>query len=60
MNNMAALSFYYAMFGVSLLLVVIYAFIFHKRFDANITLMTALVPVANLGFLENYYKNTDC
>ena len=48
---MIALGFYYAMFGLSLLLVVIYAFIFHKRFDVNITLMCALVPVANLGFL---------
>ena len=43
--------FYYSMFAISLLLVVIYAFIFHKHFDVNITIMTALVAIINLGFV---------
>ena len=43
--------FYFSMLAVSLLLVVIYAFIFHKHFDVNITIMTALVAVVNFGFV---------
>ncbi|MCR4911545.1 MAG: HD domain-containing protein [Bacilli bacterium] len=43
--------FYYSMLGLSLALVIIYAFIFHKHFDANLTIMTVLVPVINLAFV---------
>ena len=43
--------FYFSMLAISLLLVVIYAFIFHKHFDVNITIMTALVAVVNFGFV---------
>lgn len=43
--------FYYAMFIFSLLMVVVYAFIFHKHFDINITILTILVPVINFGFV---------
>lgn len=46
-----ALGFYIAMFVISLLLISVYAFIFHKHFDANLTIMAVLVPVINLGFL---------
>ncbi|MCR5348901.1 MAG: HD domain-containing protein [Bacilli bacterium] len=46
-----AMVYYYSMFGVSLLLVIIYAWIFHKHFDANLTIMTTLVPIINLGFV---------
>ena len=45
------LVFYYSMFGMSLVLAIIYAFIFHKHFDVNLTIMTALVPVVNLAFI---------
>ena len=46
-----AMVFYFVMFAISLVLAVIYAFLFHKHFDANITIITALVPVINLGFV---------
>ena len=45
------LAYYYSMFGISLALVIIYAFIFHKHFDVNLTIMTCLVPVINLAFV---------
>ena len=45
------LAYYFSMFAVSVLLVVIYAFIFHKHFDVNLTIMTILVPVLTLGFV---------
>ncbi|MBE6134073.1 MAG: HD domain-containing protein [Erysipelotrichaceae bacterium] len=45
------LGFYYVMFGVSLLMLVIYAFIFHKHFDTNLTIIAALVPIINMGFV---------
>ena len=46
-----ALYFYYVNFGISLLLALVYGFIFHKRFDASIMMMTVLVPIINLGFV---------
>jgi len=46
-----ALVYYYVMFAISLLLVIVYSYIFHKHFDANMTIMSALVPVINLGFV---------
>lgn len=45
-----AMVYYYAMLGVSLILVTAYTYIFHKRFDANLTIMAVLVPIINLGF----------
>ena len=45
------LAYYISMFAISVLLVIIYAFIFHKHFDVNLTIMTILVPVLNLGFV---------
>ena len=45
------MGFYYAMFAFSLLMVIVYAFIFHKHFDINITILTILVPVINFGFV---------
>ena len=30
---------------------VVYAYIFHKHFDGNMTIMTVLVPIINLGFV---------
>ncbi len=55
-----AMIFYYVMFAVSLLVVIVYAYIFHKHFDANLTIMTTLVPVINLAFvLMGNAKNID-
>ena len=45
------IAYYYSMFGLALLLVIVLALIFHKHFDINITIMTILVPVINIGFL---------
>ena len=45
------MGFYYAMLAFSLLMVIVYAFIFHKHFDINITILTILVPVINFGFV---------
>ena len=39
------------MFGIALLLGVIYAYIFHKHIDINITILTVLVPIVNLSFV---------
>ncbi len=46
-----AMIYYYSMLGVSLLLVIVYTYIFHKRFDVNLTIMAVLVPIINLGFV---------
>ena len=46
-----AMYFYYAMLAVSMLLVVVYAFIFHKHFDANLSILVTLVPIINLSFV---------
>lgn len=46
-----ALYYYYAMFTISVVLVLVYTFIFHKHFDANLTIIAVLVPVLNVSFL---------
>ena len=43
--------YYYVMLAISLLMVIVYAFIFHKHFDPNITIISILVPVLNLAFV---------
>ena len=43
------LYYYYAMLIVSLIVAIAYAFIFHKHFDANLTIMAVLVPICNLS-----------
>ena len=43
------LYYYYAMLIASIIVAIIYAFIFHKHFDANFTLMAVLVPICNLS-----------
>ena len=45
------LAFYYSMLAISLLMVIVYAFFFHKHFDVNLTILAVLVPIINLGFL---------
>ena len=44
-----ALYYCLAMLIASLLILVVYVFIFHKHFDASITIMAVLIPVVNLG-----------
>ncbi len=48
---MFALIFYYVLFAISVVLTIVYAYIFHKHFDGNMTIMTVLVPIINLGFV---------
>ncbi len=36
---------------VSLLLLIVYVFIFHKHFDASITIMAVLIPIVNFAHL---------
>ena len=44
-----ALYYYISLLVISLVIVVIYAFIFHKHFDVNITIMAVLIPVVCLS-----------
>ena len=44
-----ALYYYYVMLIVSLVTLVVYAFLFHKHFDVNITIMGVLIPVVCLA-----------
>ncbi len=46
---------YFSMFAVSILLTVIYAFIWHRHFDVNITIIYIIISVTNLGY---WFKNT--
>lgn len=46
------------MFGVSLLLAIIYTYIFHKHFNVNLTIMTTLVPVINVAFILLAHSHT--
>ena len=43
--------YYYIMLALSLVMVIVYAFMFHKHFDPNITIITVLVPVLNVSFV---------
>ena len=45
------MAYYYSMFFVSIVLVIVYAFIFHKHFDPCLTIIATLIPVTNLSFL---------
>lgn len=52
--------YYTSMFGLSLVLLGIYALIYKKRFSIFITLIFAFVPIANLGYFLSYTaKNVD-
>ena len=44
-----ALYYYYAMLVVSLVVLVVYVYLFHKHFDAPITIMAVLIPVVCLS-----------
>ena len=43
-------AYYEILFGLSIILTIIYLAIWHKHFDVHITLIFAFIPVANLGY----------
>ena len=43
--------YYSILFGLSVLLGVLYALIWHKHFDVHITLIFLITPIVNLGYL---------
>ena len=43
-------AYYEVLFGLSVILTLIYIFIWHKHFDTHISLIFAFIPVANLGY----------
>ena len=45
-----AMIYYYVMLGISIVLAIVFSYIFHKHFDVNTTILTVLVPIINLGF----------
>jgi putative two-component system response regulator len=45
------LVYYHTLFILSVLLTLVYAFMWHKHFDVNFSLMFGFIPVANLGHL---------
>ena len=44
-------TYYLTAFIISAILTGVYMFVWHKHYDVHITLLFALVPVVNLGFL---------
>ncbi|SCW35332.1 putative two-component system response regulator [Ruminococcaceae bacterium YRB3002] len=42
--------FYDINFAISLLLLLIYAYIWHKHFDVNLTMVFVMIPIADLGY----------
>ena len=43
-------AYYEILFGLSIVLTLIYLAIWHKHFDVHITLIFAFIPIANLGY----------
>ena len=43
-------AYYHWTLAISVLLLLVYLFIWHKHFDVHITLLFTLVPIANLGY----------
>ena len=44
-------AYYEVLFGLSVLLTLIYVVLWHKHFDTHISLIFAFIPVANLGYV---------
>ena len=44
-------AYYEILFGLSVLLTLIYVVLWHKHFDTHISLIFAFIPVANLGYV---------
>ena len=45
-----ATAYYFTAFLLSLIIAAVYMFIWHKHFDAHVTLVFTLIPVVNLGY----------
>ncbi|MBR3296913.1 MAG: hypothetical protein IKI65_03635, partial [Firmicutes bacterium] len=45
-----ATAYYFTAFLLSLFIAAVYMFIWHKHFDAHVTLVFTLIPVVNLGY----------
>ena len=43
-------AYYEILFGLSVLLTILYIFIWHKHFDVHISLIFAFIPIANLAY----------
>lgn len=50
MGQLMATLYYDALFGLSLVLMIVYMTFLHKHFDIRITLIFVLIPVVNLGY----------
>ena len=44
-------AYYEVLFGLSVLLTLIYIIIWHKHFDTHISLIFAFIPLVNLAYL---------
>ena len=45
------IAFYYdVMFAISLVMLIIYLFIWHKHFDIHFTMMFTFIAIQNLGY----------
>ena len=44
-------AYYEILFGLSVLLTLIYVILWHKHFDTHISLIFAFIPIANLGYV---------
>lgn len=49
-SHMTVTNFYNGLFGFSLILTVIYIYMWHKHFEVNFTIIFALLPVSCLGY----------
>ena len=52
------LHYYEITFVVSLLLTLVYVFIWHKHFDVNMTLIFSLIPIAEFGYMMIFRSRT--
>ncbi|MBR1749874.1 MAG: HD domain-containing protein [Ruminococcus sp.] len=51
-------TYYGIVLAVSVVLAIIYVFIYHKHFDIHITLLYLLIPVANIGYFLSCTVNS--
>lgn len=43
-------AYYAAVFGVSVIMMIMYVFLYHRHYDIHISLIFVLVPISNLGY----------
>ena len=53
------LIYYFVTFGISLLFTLLYVLIWHKHFDAHISLIFAFIPMANLAYAMMAHARID-